>query len=383
MSFEPCRAAPTTGIEPMGHCPARYAFVRDLLIDEWVHGGALGKAVAIVVDGEPVVHLWAGHADASRRAWRQDTLSCLFSASKPLAAACVLKLVERGAIGFDTRVAEVWPEFAKHGKQQTTVRHALAHLAGVPIAEAAPPRAVYDRNLLADALGAQRPLWPPGSQLCFHSFTHGVLTSELVRRTDGRLLPEFFRAEIAAPFHLELAFALTADELERCADVELVPDNALFRMMTDAATPLGRSWAPMPWDELNSRQFRESGFASIGGFGSALGLARFYAALANGGTLDSGRLLDSGIVREALTSQAHELDVFMGAPVRMGLAFMLANDVFPFTGPGAFGQPGLGGVVGFGDAARRLGVGIVCNRLSAGLENPFLQRLLEGLIAIA
>jgi CubicO group peptidase (beta-lactamase class C family) len=370
-------------MEPIGRCPAQYAFVRDLLLDEFVQGRARGQTVAIVVDGEPVVHLWAGDADAGGRTWQPDSLSCLFSASKPLAAACVLKLVERGAIALDTRVAEVWPEFAAHGKHETTVRHALAHLAGVPIAEAAPPRAVYEREALAAALAAQRPLWPPGSQLCFHSFTHGVLTSELVRRTDGRPLPEFFRDEIAGPFDLDLAFALDPQEQQRCADVELVPGNALFRMMTDPTTPLGRSWAPMPWEELNSSRFRASGFASIGGFGSALGLARFYGALAGGGTLDGQALLDASIVREALTTQAHALDVFMGAPVRMGLAFMLANDVFPFTGPGAFGQPGLGGVVGFGDTGRRLGVGIVCNRLSAGLENPFLERLIEGLSTIA
>ena len=370
--------------ELSGHCHARYAFVRDLLADEFQQERALGQAVAIVVDGEPVVHLWSGHANAGRtRPWRDDTLSCLFSASKPLAAACVLKLVERGAIELETRITAHWPEFAAHGKHETTVRHALAHLAGVPMAEMAPARAVYDPDRLASALAGQQPLWPPGSQLCFHSFTHGVLSSELVRRIDGRSLPEFFRAEIARPFGLDLAFGLEPNERQRCADVELVPGNSLFRMMTDPATPLGASWAPMPWDELNSTRFRASGFASIGGHGSALGLARFYAAMAGDGRLDGRVLLDPRIVHEALTEQAHGLDVFMGAPVRMGLAFMLANDAFPFTGqPTAFGQPGLGGVVGFGDTRHRLGVGIVCNRLVAGLENPFLQCLINGLVAI-
>jgi CubicO group peptidase (beta-lactamase class C family) len=370
--------------ELSGHCHARYAFVRDLLADEFRQERALGQAVAVVVDDEPVVHLWAGHADAGRtRPWRDDTISCLFSASKPLAAACVLKLIERGAIELETRISEHWPEFAAHGKHDTTVRHALAHLAGVPIAKAAPARSVYDPDRLASALAEQQPLWSPGSQLCFHSFTHGVLSSELVRRIDGRSLPEFFRAEIARPFSLELAFGLEPNELQRCADVELVPDNPLFNMMTDPATLLGSSWAPMPWDEVNSTRFRASGFASIGGHGSALGLARFYAAMAGDGRLDGRVLLDTRIVHEALTEQAHELDVFMGAPVRMGLAFMLANDVFPFTGqPTAFGQPGLGGVVGFGDTRHRLGVGIACNRLVAGLENPFLQRLIDGLVAI-
>lgn len=34
--------------------------------------------------------------------------------------------------GYDTPVAEVWPEFAAHGKDSATVRHVLTHSVGVP-----------------------------------------------------------------------------------------------------------------------------------------------------------------------------------------------------------------------------------------------------------
>jgi CubicO group peptidase (beta-lactamase class C family) len=368
-------------IELNGHCNQRFGFVGDLLANEFRQGRALGQGIAIVVDGETVVHLWSGHADtARRRPWRGDTMSCLFSASKPLAALCVLKLVELGAIALDAPVAQYWPQFAAHGKERVTVRHALAHLAGVPSTESAPAHSIYDADMLAIALARQQPLWPAGSQLCFHSFTHGILSSELVRRVSGCTLPEFFRTRFTLPHGLQLAFGLDVEQQTHCADVVLPADNPLFRMMTDPATALGRSWQVMPWDELNTAQFRGSGFASIGGHGSALGLARIYGALASGGTLDGQSLLDAALVDDLLTEQAHALDRFMGAPVRMGLGLMLANDVFAFTGaPTAFGQPGLGGVVGFGDTRHRLGVGIVCNRLVAGLEDPFLERLLAGL----
>jgi len=367
-----------------GDCDPHFGFVRELVERELDSGNAIGQAVAVVVEGETVAHVWGGHAAADRREpWTADTIGCLFSASKPIAAACALKLIERGHLELDAPVARYWPEFGRAGKQDTTVRHVLAHLAGVPIAESAQPRSVYQRELLVRALEAQRPLWPPGTQLCFHSFTHGILTGELVRRIDGRALPAFFRSEFAEPFGLDIAFALDASEQARCADVVLVEDNPLFRMMTDADTPLGRSWRPMPWAELNTPQFRSCDFPSIGGHGSALGLARFYAAMAAGGQLRGARLLDEAIVREALTTQRHEQDVFMGAPVRMGLAFMLANDVFPFTGrSSAFGQPGLGGVAGIGDTEGRLGIGVVCNRLSAAIENPFLEALLERVVAV-
>lgn len=369
-------------IEIDGHCRPRYAFVRDLLAEELASGRAIGQAIALVAEGETVAHVWGGFRDETHtRPWSADTLACLFSASKPLAAACVLKLIERGRIALDAPIARYWPEFAHAGKEAATVRHALAHLAGVPIAEAALPRSVYDRAALARAVELQPPLFAPGTQLCFHSFTHGILSGELVRRVDGRPLPQFFREEIAAPGELDVAFALNEEEQPRCAEMVLVPDNPLFRMMTDPATPLGRGWRPMPWDELNSAAFRGSDFPSIGAHGSALGLARFYGHLAGAANATRG-WLDAGVVREALAEQRHEPDAFMGAPVRMGLSFMLANEVFPFTGrPTAFGQPGLGGIAGIGDTGSRVGIGVVCNRLGAGLENPLLDRLLPAVVA--
>lgn len=372
-------------IDIQGECDERFEFLRDMLAQELRSGRALGQAVAVVAEGKTVAHLWGGHADSARtRPWAPDTLVCLFSAGKPLAAACVLKLIERGRMELDAPVARYWPEFAQNGKSEVTVRHALAHLAGVPIAEAAPARAVYDRAALARAIEVQRPLWPAGSQLCFHSFTHGILSGELVRRVDGRCLPEFFRQEFAAPFELELGFALDTEQQQRCADVVLVEDNPLFRMMTDPSTTLGQSWQPMPWQELNSREFRECDFPSIAGHGSALGLARFYSAMACGGRIGARSLLGEAIVREALSEQRHEPDIFMGAPVRMGLSFMLHSDIFRFTGSAAsFGQPGLGGVAGIGDSQTRIGIGVTCNRLGAEIDNPLLDQLLQAVAANA
>jgi CubicO group peptidase (beta-lactamase class C family) len=368
------------GSEIHGTCTSRFAFVRDLLVREIRQGRVLGQAVALVLDGEIVAHVWAGYRDTSRRSrWCVDTLSCLFSASKPLAALAVLKLVDEGRLGLDDPIAMHWPGFAGGGKETVTIRHALAHLAGVPSLDAGPELATANADSLARAMELQSPAWHAGTQLCFHSVTHGILTSELVRRVTGGSLGTFVRDRIARPYRLDVAFELDDTEQDRCADVELVADNALFRMMTDPTTSLGQSWRRMDWTLLNSPTFREQGLPSIAGHGSALGLARYYGAMANEGRLDGTALLDSALVREVLTEQSQMFDPFMGAPVRMGLAHMLANEVFPFTGGGAFGQPGLGGVVGLGDAQHRLGVGIVCNRLAAGLENPFLDALLTGL----
>jgi CubicO group peptidase (beta-lactamase class C family) len=361
----------------------KFAPLIDLVRSRQAAGETIGEAVAVFVDGRQLVNVWTGYTGPERTTpWASDTQACLFSAGKALAAVSVLRLVDAGRITLETPIASFWPQFGQRGKADTTVRHVLAHLAGVPIAESAPERSVYDRAALVQALESQAPLWPPGTQGCFHSFTYGVLCGEIVRRIDGRDFPRFFREEIAGPLDLDLAFALTAPEQARCAELILVEDNPLLGMMRDPQTILGRSWRPLPWDELNSARFRGCDFPSLAGHGAALGLARLYGALANDGMLDGVRLLSSALLAEALSEQWHHPDAFIGAPIRMGLGVMLSNAVLPFTGgPRSFAQPGLGGAAGIGDCDARVSIGIVPNRLSGGIDNPALAELVSVVMA--
>jgi CubicO group peptidase (beta-lactamase class C family) len=360
-----------------GHWDRRFAPVADWLAGRVADGIAVGEAIAVVADGRTLVDIRAGLADAGAgRGWRPDTIACLFSAGKPLVAAAVLHLIDRGRIALDAPVTRYWPGYGTNGKEGTSVRHVLCHMAGVPAADAAPPGSAFDAAALAGAIEAQAPMFAPGTQGCFHSFTYGVLGAELVRRVDGRPLPRYFREEIAGPLGLDLHFGLDAATRARCATLIPVPENPLYGLMTDPANPVGRSWRPFPWESLNRADFRASGFASLGGHGSALGLARFYSALAGGGTRPEGRLLGAELAAEMRTEQWHQDDPFMGAPVRMGLGVMLSNPALDLGGESTFAQPGLGGVAGIGDPDLRLGIGIVPNRLGGGLDIADLRTLL-------
>src|SRR5437016_155199 len=93
----------------------------------------LGAALAAVVDGNPVVDLWGGIADATRgEPWKQGTLSGIFSGSKGLVAVCMLLLIERAKLDLETPVCAYWPEFAAQGKERVLVRHVVSHTAGLP-----------------------------------------------------------------------------------------------------------------------------------------------------------------------------------------------------------------------------------------------------------
>src|SRR6202521_341351 len=100
-------------------------------IDQLVDSGAeRGMQVAVYRRGELVVDAVAGiAAPATGRPVKSDTPFYNFSICKGAAATVAHVLAERGLFGYDTRVADLWPEFGAHGKGNVTVRHVLSQSA--------------------------------------------------------------------------------------------------------------------------------------------------------------------------------------------------------------------------------------------------------------
>jgi len=119
-----------------GRCDARFAPVREAFAQGFRERGEVGAAVAVTVDGRPVVDLWGGHADAAgTRPFAAHTLVCMMSVAKAVTATCVAMLVDRGRLEWDAPVARYWPEFAQAGKGDIPVRYCLDHRAGLPVVE--------------------------------------------------------------------------------------------------------------------------------------------------------------------------------------------------------------------------------------------------------
>src|SRR3954454_11556908 len=95
--------------------------------------GDTGGSVAVFVDGEPVVDVWGGFADAERTLpWHRQTITNVWSVTKTMTALCALILADRGELDLSAPVARYWPEFAAAGKEAVLVRHLLSHTAGLP-----------------------------------------------------------------------------------------------------------------------------------------------------------------------------------------------------------------------------------------------------------
>src|SRR5262245_20999938 len=98
-------------MELHGLCNDEYAAVGEAFNDNFEAGLEVGACVAVTVDGEPVVDMWAGDADPRGTAWERDTIINVYSTTKTMAAVCMLMLVDRGQLDFDAPVARYWPEF--------------------------------------------------------------------------------------------------------------------------------------------------------------------------------------------------------------------------------------------------------------------------------
>src|SRR5690606_34395118 len=157
----------------------------------------VGAAFAAVQDGRLVVDLWGGLA-APGRPWQRDTLQVIYSGTKGLMAACVLKLIERGQLALDDRIVRYWPEFGRHGKQTIRLRHVVSHGAGLPGIATPLVAADWADYEKMEALLAEQPFAAdPDAFHCYHALTIGWLLGALVRRIDGRTLGRFFDEEFA------------------------------------------------------------------------------------------------------------------------------------------------------------------------------------------
>src|ERR1700689_3817013 len=194
-----------------GHVPLtgsfdpKYERVVDAFMANYREEDEVGSGLHIVRNGESVVDIWGGWRDGTRtREWQRDTLVCVMSVSKGIAAIAFNMLIDRGLVDIDEPVASYWPEFAANGKERLPVRYLLDHRAGLPIiADPLWPGAIYDHAAICRALAAQAPLWEPGTVAAYHVHTQGYLLGEIVRRITGKTVGNFVRDELAAPLEAD------------------------------------------------------------------------------------------------------------------------------------------------------------------------------------
>ncbi|MFF0234115.1 serine hydrolase domain-containing protein [Micromonospora sp. NPDC005254] len=338
-------------------------------IDELIASGReSGVQVAAYLDGEPILTVQAGIADrATGRALGADTPVWSASTGKAVTSTVVHVLAERGELDYDLRIADVWPEFARHGKERITLRHALTHTAGVPVLPAdVTPEDFTDWDRMCAVVADAEPIAPPGEVKAYHAWTFGWLVGEVVRRVTGRRVSAVLAEDVAGPLGVadELYLGVPAAELGRLARVEDRNMAALFDYASanlpnfDRVAPAG----VRPGAQVGSRTDVLAADVPATGTMTARAAARMLAALI--GEVDGIRLISPARLREATTLDGPPGPEWVfGQEATWGLGYAVDDD-------GSFGAAGSGGSLAY--AYPELGLTIAATKtlLGAGDGDP-------------
>jgi CubicO group peptidase (beta-lactamase class C family) len=290
-------------------------------------------------------------------------------------------------LDIDDRVAEYIPEYAVHGKEETTIAHVLAHRAGVP---GLPPAAldldrVTDREFLTRTISEAKPFVKPGRLLAYHAVSGGFILGEIVHRVTGRPIREVLAENILDPLGFRWGnYGVAPEDVDRVGLNYLTGPPLLPPLSTLVTRVLSQPIEKVV-ELSNDPRFLAATIPSANLVTTAHELSRFFEIFRCGGELDGVRVMSPDTLRRALTEQSRlEIDLSLGFPTRFSLGLMLGAKVLSLYGLDtdlAFGHLGLINIMGYADPERAISVGLITS--GKAIVYPELPRFYNVMQRIA
>jgi len=358
-----------------------------------------GAALCVFQGGEVALSLQGGFRDAARsEPWDDSTIVLVWSATKAPSSACALHAIREAGLDLETPVAEFWPEFARAGKERLTLGHVMTHRAGLCALDD-PSANLLDRESVTRAIEHQRPQLPPEAGPAYSPRVFGFLLDEIVRRlAGGESLGDRWRRVFAEPLGLDFWIGLPESEHHRVATM-LSPkpgppaqaDELFLKAFSAPASLTRRAFASPAGlaaaSAMNTPHVRSASLPAMGGIGSALALAKFFAMLANGGTWQGRIFLDSKTLDWIASPAVQGFDPVLQREMAFSAGFTrdpinaTGQKIRSMLGPStsAFGHAGAGGSLAFADPDRNLAFAYVMNQMELGvLPHERCQRLVHA-----
>lgn len=324
--------------------------------------------------------------DGEVKAATDETLYCVFSATKAVVASAVWLLFEEGSLKLEERVAEIIPEFGTNGKDVVSVEHVLLHTAGFPYA---PMRAVDGgvKEKRLEGFERWRLMWEPDSRYEYHPTSAHWVLAEIIERRGGMDYRDFVRTRIVEPMGLtDLYLGLPDEQMARAAEIVYVGEPV--------EPPGGYGEVtPEMVQTFNEPDVRRAGVPGAGAFSNAGQMALFYQVLLNGGEgLTGKRVLKPETIEFATKVRTEErhADPVTGTPANRGLSIIVAGDdgqafmrgFGRVASPRTFGHAGAGGQIAWGDPETGISVGYCTNGfvdwLTLGRRTTAISSLAAG-----
>jgi CubicO group peptidase (beta-lactamase class C family) len=353
-------------------------------LGRWQRLGDAAMQLSLYRWGQPVLDVACGADPFTGQPVRRDTLFCLLSATKGLAAIVLLHLRAQGRFHWQDRVVDYWPEFGYGGKERATIEDVLSHRLGIP-ALTAPYQRWPDRDYMRRLVERSRAQWPPGTRYGYHGGIFGTVIDELCRRWTGRSLGQVLHEEIARPIgHLDCYIGLPAQAEARLARLLfLEPEQRTAPGFSGMANP------PLGWDgEYNNLEVLRSCQPSGGGVASAHDLAGIFNLLALEGAYRGRRFWDAALQRDTTRRRSPAFDGERPASPGLrggcwGLGFLVAPtpEIFGTVplGPRTIGHAGASGAVAWADPDTGISFAFTINGLR-GRRQLYRNRVLGDLV---
>ena len=319
-----------------------------------VDDGLLPAAqLAIAREGEVVLQQSYGSA-------QDDSLICVFSATKAITSAAAWLLFQQGELAEEERVADVVPEFATKDKDYVTVGQLFSHTAGFPHAPFAPLD--WDDKDKRYARFAKWWLnWDPGSRFEYHASSSMWIIAEIIERRSGETYRDFVRSQVTEPLQLQdLYVGLPTPQNPRALPCVYVGEAMTPQEYKDLGmrVPPETEVTESAILSFNTPEVRAVGVPGGGAFATASAMTLFYQALLHGGNSHASpwsmqTLLDARRVRSGDFT-----DLLFKKPANRALGLIISGDKSRnFRGfgktnsPEAFGHNGAGGQLVWADPA--------------------------------
>ncbi|XP_022001858.1 beta-lactamase domain-containing protein 2 isoform X1 [Helianthus annuus] len=359
----------------------------------------LGIQVCAYKDGKVIIDTAAGVLGKDDpRPVQPDSLFNCFSVTKAVTAGMIHWLADKGKLKLDENVANVWPEFGTNGKDQIKVNHVLNHSAGLHNALAG--ICEHDQALFLDfdeclkRIAMVAPETEPGHVQLYHYLSFGWLCGGIIEHASGKKFQDILEEAIVRPLDVEgeLYIGIPPGVESRLATLTIDKDDIIlldpehqiqksnpFSAFMPSSYTLGMVSSLIPLSNtLNARRSIQP--AGNGHF-SARALARYYAALVDGGVVPPRHLQP---IKSHPTSDEVDTKIFPSPKERIHDAFLGSGDykdlILPngaiglgfvrFSGTDGsvigFGHGGLGGSMGYCDINNRFAIAVTINKLSLG-----------------
>ncbi len=313
-------------------------------------GTSDGSILLLARKGKIVMHKAIGFAcRKTGRAAKVDDVLPVMSLTKQLTAAAVFRFIDRGQFGLTTRIAEVVPEFAQHGKGSVTILDALSHQAGLPMQHPVEDWRDGNERYVAK-ICAMHPEHPPEGVVNYHAGAAHAILGEVMRRSDiqQRSLTQILNDEIFVPTGMS-STALTlngrGDLAQRLAPINMLLDS--------------EGTIPQRDIEQIAKIAATTEFLAGGASSTAYDIFRFAEMFRLGGCIDGRQVLSPAIVAAAMT--IHTGDKVSGLykdavegkgekpfPANIGLSFYVRGTGVFLAGMGSLSSPRTFGGSGFG-----------------------------------